>query len=91
MAEWSNAPDCKSGIYALVRIQVVPPNLNEEIIMKLYGIKRSAFGMVYKDINKDRQENFYDSLKRACKKRARQESKKLSKEDYKYSEDGRGS
>lgn len=48
--------------------------------MKLYGTKSSAFGMAYKDPNKDRQSNFYDALKRACKKRARQEGQKDAKD-----------
>lgn len=48
--------------------------------MKLYGHKMSIFGMAYRSKSKDRQENFYDALKRACKKRARQDGQKESKD-----------
>lgn len=44
--------------------------------MKLYGFKRSIFGMAYRSESKDRKTNPYDCLKRACKKRARQEGQK---------------
>lgn len=47
--------------------------------MKFYGFKRSHFGMAYRT-DQRRQRDYYDSLKRAGRKRERQAGQKQSEE-----------
>ncbi|AZV02080.1 hypothetical protein Arno162_40 [Pectobacterium phage Arno162] len=48
--------------------------------MKMYGRKSSPFGMAYRDSARKHERQFYNSLKRACKKRERQAGQLQCKE-----------